>query len=93
MRAQGYGLREIGEAQDQPITRQAVYRTVERALRNMVRGPLDEIRQLELLRLDEMLTGVYGSAISEQASPGAAILKREIQALARMARETIAAIE
>jgi len=64
MRLQGYGLREIGEAQVPPVSRQAIYKTIERALARIVLGPHDEIRQLEFLRLDEMLVGVYERAIS-----------------------------
>ena len=64
MRLQGCTLRAIGKAQDPPVSAVAIHKTIKRALEDMVREPFEEARELELMRLDELLVGVYGRAIS-----------------------------
>jgi hypothetical protein len=64
MRLQGCTLRAIGEAQTPPVSAVAIHKTIKKALEDMAREPFEEVRQLELARLDELLVGVYGRAIS-----------------------------
>lgn len=64
LRLQGWSLREIGEAQTPPVSAVAIFKTIVRALRDMVLLPFEEARKLEAARLDEMLVGVYDRAVN-----------------------------
>ena len=46
------------------VSRRHSLQTIKKALEDMAREPFEEVRQLELMRLDELLVGVYGRAIS-----------------------------
>jgi hypothetical protein len=64
MRLQGYSLQQIGEAQDPPMSMQAVHQHIKAALENTLPEVVEEARTLEVLRLDELLTGVYEKGIN-----------------------------
>ena len=64
MRMEGWGLREIGEAQDPPVSSQAIFKTIKKALAEVVSDEVDEARKIELLRLDELLAAIYERAIN-----------------------------
>ena len=65
MRLTGWTLQQIGDVQDPPVSPVAIFKTITKALKDMVLEPFqDEARALELLRLDELLVGVYGKAKS-----------------------------
>jgi hypothetical protein len=56
-RLTGRSLREIGEAQDPPITAQAVHIAIKTALRHAVVEPHEDAVRLEALRLDAIMNG------------------------------------
>ena len=62
MRLQGYTLQQIGESQDPPISFQAVQKGIKLALGRVAIEPFDQIKTMELLRLDELLAGIYPRA-------------------------------
>jgi hypothetical protein len=62
MRLQGYTLQQIGENQDPKITHQAVAKGIKLALGRVAIEPFDQIKTMELLRLDELLAGIYPRA-------------------------------
>lgn len=64
MRMDGWSLQAIGEAQDPPASSQAIFKTIKKALAEVVSDEVDEARKAELLRLDELLAGVYERAIN-----------------------------
>ena len=55
MRLQGHSLDAIGAAQEPPVTKQAIWKTLKRALSEMMLEPFEHLRLLELARLDEVL--------------------------------------
>jgi hypothetical protein len=64
MRRQGASLAQIADAQDPPISFQAVHKALKTALREMVIEPLEQVRTLELLRSDELLSSIYENALA-----------------------------
>jgi hypothetical protein len=62
LRLQGHTLAQIGESQDPPISFQAVQKGIKLALDRVAIEPFDQIRTMELLRLDELLAGIYQRA-------------------------------
>jgi hypothetical protein len=56
-------LKAIAEAQDPPVTFQAISKLIMAELARLVVGPAEQLRALELERLDEMQAGVYGAAL------------------------------
>jgi hypothetical protein len=64
MRLQGASLAQIAGAQDPPISFQAVHKALKTALRDMVIEPLEQVRTLELLRSDELLSSIYENALA-----------------------------
>jgi hypothetical protein len=68
MRLQGASLQAIGESMTPPITFQAVHKALKTALRDMVIEPLEQVRTLELARLDELLSGIYERALGGDIS-------------------------
>jgi hypothetical protein len=61
MRLQGASLQQIGEAYG--ISFQAVHQAIKSALKNVAVEPLEQIRSMEVLRLDELLAGIYEMAL------------------------------
>jgi hypothetical protein len=64
LRVQGHSMEQIGAAQNPPISKQAVSAAIKVALRDIVVEPLEAIRGLEVLRLDEMFAGIYENALN-----------------------------
>ena len=64
MRLQGASLAQIGEAQTPPISFQAVSKAIKTALRDVMIEPLEQIRQLDLARLDELFAAIYEPALN-----------------------------
>jgi hypothetical protein len=64
MRLQGHTLREIGAAQEKPVSAVAFHKQIRRAMAEMMIEPFEHIRTMELTRLDEMLSAVYPAALS-----------------------------
>jgi hypothetical protein len=64
MRMDGWSLQAIGEAQDPLASSQEIFKTIKKALAEVVSDEVDEARKIELLRLDELLAGVYERAIN-----------------------------
>lgn len=62
MRLQGFTLQAIGDAQDPPISFQAVHQAIKRALDRVVMEPFQHIKLMEIMRLDEYLAGLYERA-------------------------------
>ena len=63
LRLQGASLQQITDAQDPPITFQAVSKAIRTTLRDIMIEPLEQVRSLELARLDEILArGLYERA-------------------------------
>ena len=62
-RLTGMSLREIGELMTPPVTAQAIWATLKRALGDMLVEPLEAIRTLELLRLDELHKAIWQNAV------------------------------
>lgn len=63
MRMEGVSLKDIGAAQSPPVTAQAIHKCILKALREQVREAVDCSRSIELLRLDELMAGIYGKAL------------------------------
>ena len=63
MRLSGFTLAQIGEAQTPTISPQAVHAAIKTALKDMIAEPLEQARRLELMRLDELLSGIYERAV------------------------------
>jgi hypothetical protein len=82
MRLAGHGLKEIGEAQDPPCSKQAIFKTIRKALAEMLIEPFEAIRLLEAFRLDEMLAGLYEQALNGDVSA----VDRVLSIMARRAR-------
>lgn len=64
MRLQGFTLQAIGDSQDPPIRAQTVYTAIKQALDAQLEEPIESVRKIELLRLDDLLTAVYERAIN-----------------------------
>ena len=64
MRMEGWSLREIGDAQTPPVSGVAIFKTIRKALAEVVSDEVDEARKIELLRLDDLLVGLYPRAIN-----------------------------
>jgi len=64
MRLQGWSLRAIGEMQTPPCSPATICRWIADALAECPIGAVEEVRSLELLRLDELQTGIYERAIA-----------------------------
>ena len=64
LRLQGCTLQQIADVQEPKISFQAVSKAIKTALRDVVIEPLEQVRSLELLRLDELLAAVYEKALS-----------------------------
>jgi phosphate uptake regulator len=62
LRVAGNSLQAIGDAQDPPVTAQAVHKTLKRAIERMCSEAVEEARRIESLRLDELTLGVYPAA-------------------------------
>ena len=82
MRLQGHTLREIGAAQDPPVSMQAIHKTVKKALADMMLEPFEHIRLLELARLDECMASIYAQALDGDV----AAIDRVLSIQARRAR-------
>lgn len=59
LRVAGNSLQAIGDAQDPPVTAQAVHKTLKRAIERMCSEAVEEARRIEALRLDEALAAIY----------------------------------
>ena len=59
LRVAGNSLQAIGDAQDPPVTAQAVHKTLKRAIERMADEAVEEARRIEALRLDEALAAIY----------------------------------
>jgi hypothetical protein len=64
LRVAGNTLQAIGDAQDPPVTAQAIYKTLKKAIERMADEATEQVRRIESLRLDEMMLGVYGQAVN-----------------------------
>jgi hypothetical protein len=74
MRLEGMSLREIGAAQDPPVSGVAIFKTIRKALERMASKAVEQVRKLEALRLDELQTGVYEPALKGDARAIDAVL-------------------
>lgn len=63
LRKAGYGFQVIADRL-QYADASGAYRAVRRALLRTIQQPADEVRQLELERLDKMMSGLWQAAIS-----------------------------
>jgi hypothetical protein len=59
LRLQGHTLDQIGQSMDPP----AIWKLLRRALANMLTEPFEQLRLLELMRLDEMMAAIYPAAL------------------------------
>jgi hypothetical protein len=64
LRMQGWSLRQIGESLSPQISPQAIFKIIKRALENLTNEAVEPLRQIELLRCDELTTGVYEKALN-----------------------------
>ena len=64
MRLQGHTLREIGAAQEKPVSAVAIHKCIRKALADMLVEPFENIRLQELARLDECLASIYPAALN-----------------------------
>ena len=64
MRLQGWTLEQIGQSETPTISFQAVQKGIKLALSRVAIEPFDQIRTMELMRLDELLAGIYERAAS-----------------------------
>lgn len=64
MRRQGWALRAIAAALTPPISYVTVKNIIDRELRDMVFENVDELRKLELSRLDELQTAHHTKAVN-----------------------------
>ena len=62
-RVTGLSLRQIGQEESPPISLQAVAQLIGRAVSEMVAEPLEQVRRLELFRLDKLLAAVWEGAM------------------------------
>jgi hypothetical protein len=62
MRLSGSTLQQIGDAQDPPVSAVAIHKTLKRSLSAMLTETVEHARRVELLRLDELLAGIYPRA-------------------------------
>ena len=62
MRLAGNSLQAIGDAQDPPVSAQAVHKTIKRAIENMADEAVEQVRRIESLRMDEMTLTVFPAA-------------------------------
>ena len=72
-RRQGYTYDEIGEAMD--CSKQNAHKLVHRALSEMLWENVDQVRTLELARLDAMLAGLWPGAIAGDGHAVDGVLK------------------
>jgi hypothetical protein len=63
-RVTGMSLRQIGQEENPPVSFQAVAQLISRAVSEMVAEPLEEVRRLELFRLDKLLAAVWDPAMA-----------------------------
>jgi hypothetical protein len=59
MRVAGHSLQAIGDAQDPPVTPQAIHKCIKQAIERMADEAVEEARRIESLRLDEATAAVY----------------------------------
>jgi hypothetical protein len=74
MRLQGHSLDAIGAAQEPPVTKQAIWKLLKRAMPDMLVEPFEALRTIELARLDELTTGLYERAIGGDVQAVGAVL-------------------
>jgi hypothetical protein len=74
LRMQGASLRTIGESLTPQISPQAVFKCIKRALENMTNEAVEQARQIELLRIDELQTGLYERALAGDIPSVGAVL-------------------
>lgn len=72
-RLQGFSFKAIGEAMN--VSMQRAHSLVEQALKSTLHDPADEVRNLELVRLDELLIGSFAAARSGDALAVDRVLK------------------
>jgi hypothetical protein len=72
-------LDAIGAAQDPPVTKQAIWKMLKRALSEMLVEPFEALRTMELARLDELTTGVYERALAGDISAIGAVLSIQVR--------------
>ncbi len=80
LRTQGWGLREIG--QQEGVTAQRIHQLVVVALTRLVSEASEQMRQLELARLDDLQTGVWEMALNGDV----AAIDRVLAIMVRRAR-------
>lgn len=62
-RLSGKSLAEIGQAQDPPVSPQAIQQMVQRVLRSQISETVEQARSLELMRLDQLLAAIWQRAL------------------------------
>ena len=62
-RVTGMSLRQIGQEESPAISLQAVAQLISRGVSEMVVEPLDQIRRLELFRLDKLQSAIWPAAM------------------------------
>lgn len=80
-RLRGQSFREIGEAQTPSISPQAVHKAVSAAIRDIVAEPVEQIRAMEALRLEELQNALWPQALAGDI----AVVDRVIQIMKRRA--------
>lgn len=72
-------LREIGEAQDPPVSMQAIHKTLNKALAAMLLELFEQVRLMELMRLDELQTGAAQAKIDATLSRLDSVLDQQLR--------------
>jgi hypothetical protein len=79
MRLQGASLDAIGAAQDPPVTKQAIWKMLKRALSDMLVEPFEALRTMELARLDELMVPIYERALAGDISAIDTVLSIQVR--------------
>ena len=64
LRLQGWSLAAIGQSLNPAVSPQAIHKTLKLAIQRTVDEAVEPLRQIELLRLDEISCGLYEKAIN-----------------------------
>ena len=64
MRVQGHSLHAIGQAQKPPISGPRVFAIITEALSGIASESVEQVRSMEMIRLDELQAGLYEPAMN-----------------------------
>ena len=62
-RVTGMSLKQIGLEENPPVSMQRVAQLISRAVSELVAEPLEQVRRMELLRLDKLLGAIWPAAM------------------------------